>query len=141
MWLDFTRLLRCEPSYREAVLQSPAEQILKQRQFLLLRRYDHLAANIMLDAMLKAELNHRSTALAGKSGLEAARFIVNAGVYHATVASTLVRCKVGLFLEKNDARVRISPCQSHCSRQTYDAASDYCIVKHIALYPFLTRSQ
>ena len=91
MRLDFAHLFALQHAQsRQAVGLAALQQFLKSGNLFFAGGDDDLAADFILQVVLAAELHHGRGALDAKLGFQGTRLVVDAGVNHATVVSTLM---------------------------------------------------
>src|SRR5437763_1375862 len=129
MRFNFFDLIGREPAYVEAVLESALEEFFEERQFFLFGGHNHFTADIVIDPMLLAKLDHGAAAFARKFGLEAARLVVNAGMNNTAVSTGLMQRKVLLLFQQQDREPGLTPAQNHRGSEADNAAADDCAVK------------
>jgi len=85
----------------------------------------------VLDAVLAAKLNHRTTALSREPGFEAAGLVVYAGMNHAAVPPGLMTGQAGLLFQDEDSQPGFLSAQGYGRRQPHDASTDDRTINHI----------
>ena len=85
----------------DAIGEPPLVQLLQAGDFLLRDRHDHLAAPADRDALFLAEVGQHPAALHAEGRLEAAGFVVNAGMDDPAVVAGLVGREAGLFFQQD----------------------------------------
>jgi len=81
-----------------------ALQLLQARKFALVGRDDHLAADLMRDAMLAAEGDHGGGAGDAQLRLQRAGAVIKARVDNAAVVAALVGGEAGSLLQDGEAQ-------------------------------------
>ena len=105
MRLVLTQLLRIEPlDPREAVLASPALELVEPRELALGHGHDHLAATLVGDPLLRGESEERLPSRGAQPRLARARLVVEAGVDDAAVVAGLVKGQALFGLEHQAAQ-------------------------------------
>ena len=84
----------------EAVLDRSGVKPIQGRNLTLVARDDHLPADVVWDAVLLAEGNHRCVPLPAELRLERSGFVIDSGMNDAAVASGLVS-REAVFLFEN----------------------------------------
>jgi hypothetical protein len=69
--------------------------------FILFRCHDNLAAELIWDAMLRAERHHPPNTLNGQAGLRRTWLVVQPAMQDSTVVSGLVPAGAVFFLKQN----------------------------------------
>jgi hypothetical protein len=126
VWLDLAHLVRAEHFEAfESILAATLIQIAQTRQFVFISGYDELAAYLVWDSMLPAELDHLPDSSHRHPRFGRAGLIVQPRVEYAAVVAGLVFSDGVLFLNYRDFGVGQSLAQAEGRGQTHDAAADY----------------
>ena len=107
-----------------AVCGTPSIQLLKDWHFGLVDRDDQLAAHLVLDAALVAELPQQSAAGGAEVGLLRAGSVVDSRVDDTGVVARLVGGDFGLFLYDGNLSVWMLLGQPHGGGEPNDATTD-----------------
>ena len=87
---QFPQFPTVDATRREAIKAAAIVKRLEAAEFGLPGSHDELAGGAEGDSVFLAEIARVANALAAEPGLEAARFVIDTGVDHAAVVSTLV---------------------------------------------------
>jgi hypothetical protein len=90
----------------------------------------------MFDPVFLAKLNHRAITLPGEFRLEAARFVVNAGMDDSAVPSGLMQSQIGFLFQKEYPEAWLPAAQSHGCGEAHDSSSYDCAVKRFRAHKF-----
>ena len=117
-------LLAGEPGDLEPVGEPALVQPREAGQLVLAGGHDELAADLVGDALLLGEGDHRRRAGAAHEGLLRAGRVVEAGVDHPAVAPGLVGGPAVLLLDQGDVGVRVLAAEPLGDGQPDDPAAD-----------------
>ena len=108
----------------DAVGPGPSVQLLQARDLLRAGGDDDLAAEVVADALLVAELQQRLLPGHARLRFHRPRPVVDAGVEHAAVVAGLVRAELRLLLQQGAPQPGMLLAQAHGRGQPDDAAAD-----------------
>ena len=129
--LDLAHFFGGYLSNRQSVLQAALEKVLEPWQLRSVRGNNHLAADLMWDAMFPAELDYRTGARSGELRFETTWLVVDSGVNHAAVPPRLVLGGTILLLQQHDPCRRITAIQCHGRSQSKNSApNDGKMINH-----------
>ena len=100
-----SRIEPLEP--REAVVASPAFELVEPRELTLRHGHDHLAATLVRDPVLRGEEEEGLPSRGAQPGLARTGFVVEAGVDDAAVVAGLVKGQALFRLEHQAAQPMI----------------------------------
>jgi hypothetical protein len=124
--LDLADLGRGHPPQTTyAVRATPRLELVQPRQLALLQRYDQLAAALVRDRVLVAELVHEPRALDAESSLQRARSVVDAAVDDSGVVAGLVPGDLGLLVDDRQPQAGAPREQLPGNRESDDAGADH----------------
>ena len=93
-------------------------------RFGLIHRHHELAADLVRNGILLAELHHLANPRDGQARLHRSRFVVQPAVQHAAVMARLVAAHARLLFQHADARPWKAFGEAIRRRQSHDAAAD-----------------
>jgi NAD(P)-dependent dehydrogenase (short-subunit alcohol dehydrogenase family) len=99
---------------------APSLQLGKARLVVVVERDDDLAADRVVDAAVSAVLHHRDAARGAEPGLGGPGLVVDAGVDHTRVATTLVCADRRFLFNHNDGALGVLAQDRACRCQPHD---------------------
>src|SRR2546426_943274 len=106
MWFDFVELVSSDLPDTQPVGQSSRVKIFQKGHLIWLGRHDDLAADLVLDPVLSAEVHHRAIAFPCQRGLQASRLIVDSRMDHSAIVARLMFRPFRLLFQHHDAGAR-----------------------------------
>jgi len=107
--LDLSQFFRTNKTEAgQSVGSSALEQFFQAGQFIFVRGDDHFSANLVRNLMLAAELDHGRRSGYTKAGFQRSGLVVNTGMNHAAIVSTLMARDAVFFFDEQQPLSRES---------------------------------
>jgi hypothetical protein len=132
---DLADFLRGQPFQFEPIGHPPCIQPLEQWLLFRAGGDNQFAADLVGNRVRSAELDHGLVALAGKTGFETARPVVDAGMDDPAVPPGLVSGPPGFLLEQGQARFAFPPRECPGHGQSHNATPHHRIIKCLHMPP------